>query len=220
MNIVFRILRYLRRKLFGTSVKPNECGLFAPNAQVDKTVMVYKPSNFFIGENSYIGFNSIIMNTRAKFIMGKNSGTSFGLVVITGDHLLLPGYPYVKVDDKLKDQIDIKNNCDRDVIVGDDVWIGCNVTLLKGVNIGRGAVIGAGSVVRTNVPPYAVICGNPAKIVKFKFSPEEIIFHEEKLYLSEDRLPASEIYENYQKYYLDKKAEIKAFLSLNNLNSF
>ena len=188
--------------------------LVCKDAQVAPSVKIYSPINFYIGENSRIGFNSIIMNTRAKFMMGKNSGASFGLIVVTGDHLLLPGYPYVKVDDYMKDKIDTKHKCDQDVIVDEDVWIGCNVTLLKGVHIGRGAIIGAGSVVRRDVLPYAVVCGNPAKIVGFKFSPDEIIQHETALYSSEDRLPESLIRNNYKKYYLDRKSEIKDFLSL------
>lgn len=54
------------------------------------------------------------------------------------------------------------------IVIGDDVWIGAHVTILKGITIGCGAVVGAGSVVVHNVPPYAVVVGNPAHIVKFR----------------------------------------------------
>lgn len=212
--IFLRCFRYLKRIFLGTSLKPQDCGLVGKNVMIDKTVKIYNPQKFYIGDNSYIGPDSIIMNARANFIVGNNVGTSFGLVVITGNHLLLPGMFYTQVTDKIKDEADLDHNCDKDIIVDDDVWIGCNVILLKGVHIGRGAVIGAGSVVRWNVPPYAVVCGNPAKIVKFKFSLNDIILHEEKLYPQSDRLPEKLIRENYQKYYLDRKSEIKAFLSL------
>lgn len=56
-----------------------------------------------------------------------------------------------------------------DIIVGDDVWIGYRATVLSGVHIGQGAVIAAGSVVNKDVPPYAIVGGVPAKIIKYRF---------------------------------------------------
>ena len=52
--------------------------------------------------------------------------------------------------------------------IGNDVWTGANVVVLKGVNIGDGAVIGASSVVTKDVPPYAIVVGNPAKIIRYR----------------------------------------------------
>ena len=60
------------------------------------------------------------------------------------------------------------------IIIGNDVWIGSDVTILGGVRIGNGAIVGAGAVVTKDVPPYAVVAGNPARIVKFRFSQEII----------------------------------------------
>lgn len=56
----------------------------------------------------------------------------------------------------------------KDIVIGDDVWIAANVTILKGVNIGTGAIIGAGAVVTKDVPPYAIVVGNPARVVKYR----------------------------------------------------
>jgi acetyltransferase-like isoleucine patch superfamily enzyme len=58
--------------------------------------------------------------------------------------------------------------------IGHDVWIGDDATIYSGVTIGNGAVVAGQSVVTKNVPPYAVVAGNPAKIVKFRFSEETI----------------------------------------------
>lgn len=55
------------------------------------------------------------------------------------------------------------------IVVEDDVWIGTEAFIMSGVTIGKGAVVGARSVVSKNVPPYAIVAGNPAKIVKYRF---------------------------------------------------
>lgn len=67
-----------------------------------------------------------------------------------------------------------------DVVIGNDVWIGWSATILSGVAIGDGAVIAAKSVVTKNVPPYAIVAGNPARVVKYRFS-QEIIDALEKI---------------------------------------
>ena len=60
------------------------------------------------------------------------------------------------------------------IVVEDDVWIGTRVMILSGVRIGQGAIIAAGSVVNKDVPPYAIVGGVPAKVIKYRFSPELI----------------------------------------------
>ena len=61
-----------------------------------------------------------------------------------------------------------------DIVVEDDVWIAYGATILSGVHIGQGAVVAAGSVVTKDVPPYAIVAGVPAKVVRYRFSPELI----------------------------------------------
>jgi acetyltransferase-like isoleucine patch superfamily enzyme len=58
--------------------------------------------------------------------------------------------------------------------VGDDVWIGQRATVLSGVSLGQGAIVGAGSVVTRNVEPYAIVAGNPAMMIKQRFSDEVV----------------------------------------------
>jgi len=60
------------------------------------------------------------------------------------------------------------------VIIGNDVWIGYGVTILSGVNIGNGAVIGARSLIVKDVPPYSIVGGVPAKIIKKRFDDKTI----------------------------------------------
>lgn len=64
----------------------------------------------------------------------------------------------------LQEDVDLRES---EVVIGDDAWLGFNVTVLKGVRIGKGAIVGACSLVTEDVPDYAVVVGNPAKIVKY-----------------------------------------------------
>lgn len=62
------------------------------------------------------------------------------------------------------------------VCIGNDVWIGQGVSILEGVTIGDGAIIGTGAVVLKDVPPYAIVGGVPAKLIRYRFSEEDIHF--------------------------------------------
>lgn len=62
------------------------------------------------------------------------------------------------------------------VKIGNDVWIGSNVIIMGGIEIGNGAIIAAGAVVTKNVSPYSIVGGVPAKIIRKRFSDEEIVF--------------------------------------------
>jgi acetyltransferase-like isoleucine patch superfamily enzyme len=64
--------------------------------------------------------------------------------------------------------IRMQEHIKQSISIGDDVWIGANVTILKGVNIANGVVIGAGSVVIKDIPEYAIVVGNPARIIKYR----------------------------------------------------
>lgn len=74
---------------------------------------------------------------------------------------------------------------DQDVIFEGDNWIGMNVTVLKGVTIGRGCIVAAGAVVNKSTPPYSIVGGVPAKVLKMRFTPEQITEHEAILYRKE-----------------------------------
>jgi acetyltransferase-like isoleucine patch superfamily enzyme len=58
------------------------------------------------------------------------------------------------------------------VTVGNDVWIGANACVLRGVALGEGAIVGTGSVVTKDVPPYTIVAGNPARVIR-ELTPDE-----------------------------------------------
>lgn len=148
---------------------------------------------------------------RGTFLMKKGSGAAQGLKVITNLHHRVNGRFCGETENSHI------NDEDKDVIVEEDVSIGVNVTLMPGVKVGRGASIGACSVCVNNIPPYAVVMGNPAQVVGFTFTPEEIIEHEKALYPEEERLPLAKLEKNYKKYYLDQMQHIAGYMSLNML---
>ena len=63
----------------------------------------------------------------------------------------------------------------KKTVIGNDVWVGKNAIIMAGVRIGNGAVIGSGAVVTKDVPPYAIVGGVPARIIKYRFTEEQIV---------------------------------------------
>lgn len=142
---------------------------------------IANPRNIYMYEKTRIQSHAKIITHTGKFIMKKYSGAAPGLTVITGNHTPTVGIPHFLL------ALSRVNDQEKDVIVEEDVWLGANVTLLPGITIGRGGVVGACSVVTKTVPPYAVIAGNPAKIIASKFTLDEIIEHESLIYPVEER---------------------------------
>ena len=172
-------------------------GGLARTARIGRNVKIYNKKNLIMED-----FTNI------------DSRAAIGLTVITGNHMSPVGIWRKFVTDKIKSELDVNNNFDKDIIVENDVWFGANVTLLAGAHIGRGAIVGAGSVVRTKVPPYAIVSGNPAKVMGFVFDPEQTIEHEEKLYPESERLSKDLIQKNYQKYYKKRLKNILEYQKL------
>lgn len=85
-----------------------------------------------------------------------------------------------------------------DIIVDDDVWLGQGAIVLSGVHIGQGAVVAAGAVVTKDVPPYAIVGGVPAKVIKYRFNPEIV---EELLKIDYSKLTEEMIKEHIEDLY-------------------
>lgn len=213
MKKVYHFLNRIIKKIQKES-RPSYPNI-APTARVEPSVRVVSPEHLYMGENSNIDAGAVIMNgATGKFIMKKNSGAAVGLTVLCGNHMSVVGLHFKQVTDEVKKRIDINHKYSSDVVVKEEVWIGANVTLCQGVVIGRGCQVGAGSVVRKDVPPYCQVVGNPARIIGFRFTPEEIIEHEKVLYEESERLPLEVLEKNYQKYFINRVGDIKNYLKL------
>ncbi len=113
-------------------------------------------SNIEIGDNSGLGIECRISG---RTVIGDNVMMGPRVMIFTKNH-------------EFKD-ISIPMNAqgmreEKTVAIEDDVWIGAGVIILPGVTIHKGSVIGAGSVVTKDIPKYAIACGNPAKVIKYR----------------------------------------------------
>ena len=128
----------------------------------DRNVCIQDPCQIWgiehlrLGQNIHIGRHTEIM-ADGGITIGNNVVISFHCVLWSIDHRYEgDGLPYDKA--RLR----------RPIVIGDNVWIGRNVIVRGGVTIGEGAVVAMGSVVTRNVPPLAVVGGNPARLLKFR----------------------------------------------------
>ena len=189
-------------------------GYMANSAYISRRVKIVGWKNVFLYDGANIRPNAIIHAVRGKFIMKKYSSSASGLVVSTGTHLSVVGKWRREITEEKKREIDPQNISSKDVIVEEEVWLATNVVLMPGVVVGRGSAVGAGSVLRRSVPPYSTVMGNPARVVGFRFTPEQIIEHEKALYPEEERLPLDFLEKNYKKYFLDRRMEIIKYLQV------
>ncbi|MGE5499901.1 MAG: acyltransferase [Syntrophothermus sp.] len=112
-----------------------------------------------IGENSYIGRYSLIQSSQNyKVVIGKNCkiGPNFSIWTQSS---------YVDHDYNFNETILPKIG---NIIIKDAVWIGANVIISPGVTIGENSIIGANSVVTKDVPPFAIVAGAPANLIRYK----------------------------------------------------
>jgi acetyltransferase-like isoleucine patch superfamily enzyme len=178
MLIVYgsKVWRHLRmavlRPLFGA------CGRkvwFDPDGD-------YSFPNIYLGHDVTLGMRPVLMAALSEIHIGNHVMFGPEVIVIGGGHnTTVPGRFMTQVQEKT-------GNEDLGVVIEDDVWVGTRAVILRGVTIGRGAVIGAGAVVTKSVPPYAIVAGNPARVVRFRWDVATILAHEQALYPPEQRL--------------------------------
>ena len=133
-----------------------------------------------LGEGSYIVDAKLAFNDYAKthILIGRYSSLAHDLIFNIGinhNYHYVSSYPFDDID-MWQDYCTFeRGNCNyHQIIIGHDVWIGAGVTIMSGVRIGNGAVVGANAVVAKDIPPYAIVVGNPARVIKYRFA-EDVI---------------------------------------------
>lgn len=128
------------------------------------------------GEHSYGEIE--ISGSGARVIVGKYCSLAENVRAVLVGHNLghVSTYPFNALFHDWPEARELPGHPVRkgDIVVDNDVWLGQDVLLLGGVTIGDGAVVGAGAVVSRDVPPYAVAVGNPARVVKRRFSDADV----------------------------------------------
>lgn len=172
-NVIFRLYNKIYIPLY--KKRMGRCGdnvFFSP---IDSVIFY---DNLYVGDNVYIGYHADFVSAKSKIIIHDHVMFGPHVSIRGGDHRTDIVGRFV---DEIKDCDKIPEN-DQDVIFEGDNWIGMNVTILKGVTIGRGSIVAAGAVVTKNTPPYSIVGGVPAKVLKMRFSDVEILEHEALLY--------------------------------------
>ncbi len=131
----------------------------------------FKKNAITIGDYVFTGFN---VHIDANVQIGHFVMLASNVAIVGGDHRFdIVGVPIRFTGrDRMEELL---------TVIEDDVWIGHGCIVIAGVRIGRGAVVAAGTVVTKDVPPYAIVGGVPAKLIRYRFTPEQQKLHNEAL---------------------------------------
>jgi acetyltransferase-like isoleucine patch superfamily enzyme len=150
------------------------------NVHIGLWTKIWAPNNMLVEDDVYIGMGCTIEvdGCIGRWTMIANG---VGLVGRHDHDFRCIGKP-MRFTPWIGSQSNRSQEQKATVIVGEDVLIGYGAIVLSGVKIGRGAIVAAGSVVTHDVDPYQIVGGIPAREIGWRFQPQEIIIHEEKLY--------------------------------------
>ena len=165
-------LRY-RKSIIDRNCCINRSSIIEENCHILENTIILNSS---IKKFSYVGRNTIIQNASVGSFCSIANDVFIGL----GTHpteLFSTSTLFYRTDNTFKYKLVDKDSNFmeyRPINIGHDVWIGARAIVLDGVNVEHGAIIGANAVVTKNVPPYAIVGGIPAEVIKHRFSKEKI----------------------------------------------
>lgn len=159
----------------------------------------YLEGTISIGDNVLLG-KHVFIDYSGELLIHDNVSIANGVIIETHTHPL---------DESRQQPVPGR------LIIGDSVSILTRSYIADTCHsIGRYARIGAGTYVRSNIPPYAIVMGNPAKIIGFLYSPEEMVEFEKEKYPDSEKTPLDQYNLWYEKYFRSRSKEIKSFIKL------
>jgi acetyltransferase-like isoleucine patch superfamily enzyme len=168
---VLTFLRWLRHAL-----RRAHDAVLEPNYAEQRRLM--KAGRMTVGRHSYgIPVIKTYTHDTTKLTIGAYSAVSeTSIVMLGGEHAVdrVTTFPLritLKLPGAGEDGIPVKTG---DTVIGNDVWVTQRTFVRSGVTIGDGAIVAAGAVVIKDVPPFAIVGGNPAKVLRYRFTPEQI----------------------------------------------
>lgn len=169
-NVFFQILKARRQewKLAKFRKRWNASNVSKHNEIIPN--VIFDMDTVSIGNYSYGELNITTFNNKSKLCIGNyvSIAQSVTFLLDVEHHMnAISTFPF-KV--KTLNAVEAEAFSKGDIIVEDDVWIGYGAIIFSGVTIGQGAVIAAGAIVTKDVPPYAIVGGVPAKVIKYRFS--------------------------------------------------
>lgn len=177
--VLFRLIRALARIHMYTQMPL--FGSHGTQFRFDPTG-TYTHKNIHVGDQVNLGVEPVMIASMSAIRIGNNVMFGPRVTIVGGGHnTTVVGRPMSSVHEKT-------GNEDLGVVIEDDVWVGSGAIILRGVTLGRGSIVAAGAVVTKSSPPYSVIGGSPASVLKFRWSIQEIMEHENRLYPPERRL--------------------------------
>ncbi len=140
-----------------------------------------------------------VIGSNGHLIIKKFTAIGAESLFVLGNHTPTVGLPQILSTLHI-------NDIHTTIMVEEDCWIGARSTLLAHSKIGRGAVVGSCSVVTKPVPPYAVVGGNPAKIIAVRFNKEQIMAHEQQLYPEAERMTDEQLDLLFETFFQGKRS--------------
>lgn len=165
------------------------------------------PQNVYLEDYTLIQPCCTFIIVTGKVVIKKWSSISCFGTIVTGNHV-----PTVGVNQRALGRMHINDN-EKGVYIDEDCWVGAHVTLLGGTHLNRGCIVGANSLVNKEYPPYAVIVGSPGRVIASKFTLDQIVEHEKKLYPENERMSLEELKLLFETVYKDKKSIGTSFIS-------
>lgn len=149
-----------------------EASRLRERVRIDRNNYVYGSD---IGRHSYTGSNTKIIRAEVGSFASISWNVSIGGANHDYTRMTTHAFLYNDVDCLRPEGMPpVYDRFKETCVIGHDVWIGTGAIILRNVTIGTGAVVAAGAVVTADVPPYAIVAGVPAKILKYRFSEERI----------------------------------------------